>query len=248
MIGSMPILMGFYSRTRYRIIKEKVFLVSEVLKEAKIDASASKLGLEGFQKLIKSAGRKRREPDGSGERNNERISQVSSFNGSMNAQFHKAWRIYSLDDEDDDKPKPPSTAGFSQSKKRPKREYETKKRVIHQVLAEDLDDMSIEGQLARARKIKEVAKQKKYTLFRNMRLSSYRTCSSRRSTSGTRPTNRRLPASPFPIIRGLTIPLSSTTTCCRGSGMRQRVRGGLRNRGLIGTISWSSKKKKMNEC
>jgi hypothetical protein len=31
-------------------------------------------------------------------------------------------------------------------------------------LAEDLDDMSIEGQLTRARKIKEVAKPKKYTV------------------------------------------------------------------------------------
>jgi hypothetical protein len=72
--------------------------------------------------------------------------------------------VYLLDDDEDDKPKPPPTAGFSQSKKRPKRDFETKKRVIHQVLAEDLDDMSIEGQLARACKIKEVAKQKKYNV------------------------------------------------------------------------------------
>lgn len=69
-----------------------------------------------------------------------------------------------LDDDDDDKPKPPSTAGFSQSKKRPKRDYESKTRAIRHVLAEDLDDMSIEGQLARAQKIKEVAKKKKYTV------------------------------------------------------------------------------------
>jgi hypothetical protein len=59
--------MGVCSRNRYRIIKEKVFLVSEVLEEAKIDASASSLGLEGFQKLIKSAGGKKRDPEGSGK-------------------------------------------------------------------------------------------------------------------------------------------------------------------------------------
>ncbi len=68
--------------------------------------------------------------------------------------------LLSLDD--DGKPKPPSDAGFSKTKKKKRRDFETKSRVIRQILADDADDMSIDAQLARAEKIKAVAKQKKY--------------------------------------------------------------------------------------
>jgi hypothetical protein len=70
--------------------------------------------------------------------------------------------IFGKISEDDDKLKPPSDAGFSKTRKKPKRKQETKTRVIHQMLAEDLDDLSIEGQIARAKKIQAVAKPKKY--------------------------------------------------------------------------------------
>jgi hypothetical protein len=66
--------------------------------------------------------------------------------------------------EDDDKPRPPPDAGFSKAKKKIKRDHETKSRVIRQILAEEDEDMSIDAQLARARKIKAVAKKKKYTV------------------------------------------------------------------------------------
>jgi hypothetical protein len=64
--------------------------------------------------------------------------------------------------DDDGKPKPPVKAGFSCVKKKKRRDFETKSRVIRQILAEDAEDLSIEAQLARAEKIKTVAKRKKY--------------------------------------------------------------------------------------
>jgi hypothetical protein len=67
-----------------------------------------------------------------------------------------------ITDDDDDKPKPPPDAGFSKTKKKTRKDQETKTRVIRQMLAEDLEDCSIEAQLARVQKIKAVAKKKKY--------------------------------------------------------------------------------------
>jgi hypothetical protein len=64
--------------------------------------------------------------------------------------------------DDDGKPKPLPDAGFSASKKRKRQDYETNARVIRQMLADDMDDQSIEAQLARAEKIRTVAKKKKY--------------------------------------------------------------------------------------
>jgi hypothetical protein len=72
-----------------------------------------------------------------------------------------------LADDDDGKPKPPPEAGFSSTKKKKRREYETKTRVIRQLLADDLDDQSIEAQLARAEKIQAVARKKKYKVPRH---------------------------------------------------------------------------------
>jgi hypothetical protein len=71
--------------------------------------------------------------------------------------------ISSYDDEDD-KPKPPPLAGYSTTKKRPRREFETKTPVIRQGLEEEVDDLLIEGQLAHAKRIKAVGKKKKYTV------------------------------------------------------------------------------------
>jgi hypothetical protein len=73
-------------------------------------------------------------------------------------------RVICFIDDDDDKPKPPPEAGFSKTKKKKRREFESKTRVIRQILADDDEDMSIEAQLARAEKIKSVAKKKKYTV------------------------------------------------------------------------------------
>jgi hypothetical protein len=42
-------------------------MISEVLEEAKVNASASGLGLEGFQKLIRSSTPKKRDPELSGK-------------------------------------------------------------------------------------------------------------------------------------------------------------------------------------
>jgi hypothetical protein len=64
--------------------------------------------------------------------------------------------------DDDEKPKPPSSVGFSQAKKNPRPEFESKVRVIPQLLADDEDDLSIGAQLARAKKIRDVARKKKY--------------------------------------------------------------------------------------
>jgi hypothetical protein len=47
-------------------------------------------------------------------------------------------------------------------KKKKRRDYESKSRVIRQILEEDNEDLSIDAQLARAEKIKSVAKKKKY--------------------------------------------------------------------------------------
>ncbi len=44
-----------------------MFLVSEVLEEAQIDASASSLGLDGFQKLIRQSNITKKDPDFSGK-------------------------------------------------------------------------------------------------------------------------------------------------------------------------------------
>jgi hypothetical protein len=52
--------------------------------------------------------------------------------------------------------------GFSQTKKKPKPEFKSKARVIRQILADDPDDLSIDAQLARAQKIRKVAKKKQY--------------------------------------------------------------------------------------
>ncbi len=64
--------------------------------------------------------------------------------------------------DEDDKPKPPTKAGFTKVKKKKRRDFESKSRVIKQILADDADDMSIEAQLARVEKIQSVAKKKKY--------------------------------------------------------------------------------------
>jgi hypothetical protein len=50
----------------------------------------------------------------------------------------------------------------SRLKKKKRRDFETKSRVIRQILAEDADGLSIDAQLAQAEKIKAVAKKKKY--------------------------------------------------------------------------------------
>jgi hypothetical protein len=64
--------------------------------------------------------------------------------------------------DDEEKPKPPSDAVFSQTKKKTKREFETKARAINQILADDPEDLSIDAQIARAQKIQAVARKKKY--------------------------------------------------------------------------------------
>jgi hypothetical protein len=64
--------------------------------------------------------------------------------------------------DEDGKPKPPTKGAYSQLKKKKRKDFETKSRVIRQILADDADDMSIEAQLARAEKIQAVAKKKKY--------------------------------------------------------------------------------------
>jgi hypothetical protein len=69
--------------------------------------------------------------------------------------------------DEDEKPKPPEEVGFSQTKKKPKQDFESKARVIRQLLADEHDDMSIEAQLARAQKIQAVAKRKKYLVPEN---------------------------------------------------------------------------------
>ncbi len=66
--------------------------------------------------------------------------------------------------DDDGKPRPPPEVGFSKTKKKKRREFESKSRVIRQILEDDADDLSIDAQVAQAEKIKAVARQKKYTV------------------------------------------------------------------------------------
>lgn len=67
-----------------------------------------------------------------------------------------------VDSDGKKKPLPPSTAGYSQSKKKGRNDLDSKGRVIRRVLEEDPGDFSIDGLLARTKKIRSVAKSKKY--------------------------------------------------------------------------------------
>jgi hypothetical protein len=72
-----------------------------------------------------------------------------------------------VDSDGESKPKPPTEAGYSQSKKKARTKFDSKGRVIRQVLEEDPTDMSIDGLLARTSKIQTVAKRKKYKVPRH---------------------------------------------------------------------------------
>jgi hypothetical protein len=50
------------------VVKEKAFMISQVLEESKVDASASGLGLDGFKKLLAEAKKPKTDQD-SGKRN-----------------------------------------------------------------------------------------------------------------------------------------------------------------------------------
>ncbi len=94
------------------VVKAKLFMISAVLDKAKVKASTSGIGLDGFKELIsKKSAKDDEEADSDGER----------------------------------KPLPPSTAGYSQSKKKGRNNIDSKGRVIRQVLEEDLGDMSIDS-------------------------------------------------------------------------------------------------------
>ncbi len=68
-----------------------------------------------------------------------------------------------LDSDGERKPQPPNEAGYSQSKKKTNRpDTDSKGRVIRQVLEEDLGDMSVDALLERTKKIRTVARKKKY--------------------------------------------------------------------------------------
>ncbi len=67
-----------------------------------------------------------------------------------------------VDSDGEKKPQPPTEAGYSQSKKKLRNDFDSKGRVIRQVLKEDPTDMSLDGLLARTKKIRTVAKRKKY--------------------------------------------------------------------------------------
>jgi hypothetical protein len=67
-----------------------------------------------------------------------------------------------VDSDGEKKPQPPTEAGYSQSKKKARSDFDSKGRVIRQFLEEDPNDMSIDGLLARTSKIRTVAKKKKY--------------------------------------------------------------------------------------
>ncbi len=54
--------------------------------------------------------------------------------------------------------------GFSQTKQKRKRDFDSKAGVINQFLADDPENLSIDAQLARAQKIRSVAKKKKYVV------------------------------------------------------------------------------------
>ncbi len=104
-------------------------MISAVLDDAKVEASTSGIGLDGFKELIgKKTAKEDEDADSDGER----------------------------------KPLPPSAAGYSQWKKKARNDIDSKGRVIRQVLEEDLGNMSIDGLLARTKKIRTVAKKKKY--------------------------------------------------------------------------------------
>jgi hypothetical protein len=60
----IPVLL--FSDYRLKVVKEKAFLISQVLDETKVDASSSGLGLDGFRKLIKEVKKARGDGD-SGE-------------------------------------------------------------------------------------------------------------------------------------------------------------------------------------
>jgi hypothetical protein len=54
------------SNYKLKVLKEKAFLISQVLDETRLDVSSSALGLDGFRKLIKEVKGAREEAD-SGE-------------------------------------------------------------------------------------------------------------------------------------------------------------------------------------
>jgi hypothetical protein len=51
------------SNYRLKVVKEKAFMISQVLEETKVDASASGLGLEGFKKLLAEAKKPKTDQD-----------------------------------------------------------------------------------------------------------------------------------------------------------------------------------------
>jgi hypothetical protein len=55
-----------HSNYKLKVVKEKAFLISQVLDETKIETSSSGLGLDGSRKLIKEVKKVREEGD-SGE-------------------------------------------------------------------------------------------------------------------------------------------------------------------------------------
>jgi hypothetical protein len=57
-----------FSNYRLKVVKEKAFMISQVLEESKVDASASGLGLDGFKKLLAEAKKPKTDQD-SGKRN-----------------------------------------------------------------------------------------------------------------------------------------------------------------------------------
>jgi hypothetical protein len=46
-----------------KVVREKAFLISQVLDEAKVEAASSGLGLEGFKKLLNEAKQPRDQND-----------------------------------------------------------------------------------------------------------------------------------------------------------------------------------------
>jgi hypothetical protein len=72
-----------------------------------------------------------------------------------------------VDSDGEAKPQPPINASYSQTKKKARSDYDSKGRVICQVLEGDVEDMSIKGILERMKKIRSVAKHKKYKVPAN---------------------------------------------------------------------------------
>jgi hypothetical protein len=58
---------GRYSNYKLKIVKEKAFMISQILDEAKVDPTASGLGLAGFKKLLADS-KQKREDDDSGKK------------------------------------------------------------------------------------------------------------------------------------------------------------------------------------